>query len=74
MFSPKEKRGSESAHFVQKQMISREIGVKTNLWPKALCIPRNSAQIQVQDKRTNLCLSLCCQNMLFKMCNTGRGE
>lgn len=45
VFSPKGERGSGSACFFQKQMISRQIAIMINIWPKVLSIPRNLPKI-----------------------------
>lgn len=50
MFSPKEKRGSGSECFGQSKMISQDIVIKINFWPKAISIPRNSPKILTQER------------------------
>lgn len=50
MFSPKGKRGSGSECFGQRKMVSQDIVIKINFWPKAISIPRNSPKILIQGR------------------------
>lgn len=73
IFLPKGEKSSGSACFVQKQMINGEIAITMNIWPKVLCIPRNSPKT-LYTEIFKICLFLCYWNMLFKTCDTWRGE